>query len=89
MAVSPNDKLHVVEVKIYPGQLLIAAHEARIRKMRAEGVDVRLSTELLEQFQITRRLLFDTRDRFQREIQGINAPGVPILARSRLKLPRA
>jgi len=89
MAVTPNDKLYIVEDKIYAGQQLIADQEARIRKMRAEGVDVRLSTELLEQFQITLRLLFDTRDAIHREIQGIKAPGAPILARNRLKLPRA
>ena len=80
MAVSLNQKLHGLEARIYAGQQVIADQEARIRKMRAQGGNVRLSTELLDQFYITLRLLFDTRDTIQREIQGIKAPGARIRA---------
>lgn len=84
-----EEELNAVEVRIDAGVQLISDQEARIEQMRKQGLDVRSSIKLLQQFHFSLSLLSDTRELIRWEIKGTKSRGVRILARERLKLSQA
>jgi hypothetical protein len=80
-----QDDLLALEAKIEASQHLLADLEARIGQLREHQVDLRPSLSLLRQCQFSLLLLYDTRDRLRRDIDGIKSPGPRIVAMERLK----